>query len=1331
MMTNCGPSTALIEMVVENTLCHAIESGRVQGGLLQCDDSQLHGKSNVVQCSEFENMLCEALTKRPDCQIRNDSLTFDAATSILSLTDTAGNELTVDLSALLDNTDTVIVSGVLTAGNQLQLTDNNGKTVEIDMSALAKDTYIQSLTLDGTVLKAARTDDTNLEVDLASLLDNTDTFVTSALVDVDGFLVLTRNDGEQVKVDLKTLLSKDTFVVEGELKDGYLHLYRNDKGEIIIDLSELQKDDVFVTTGELDGNVLKLTKNDGTVVEVDLSDLQTTDTKVESGELNAAGNLVLTMNDGTQVTVDFSSLQVDIDVCGEIGKFVERDNFVPGDYLVVRNAGGCALVRVPDRGMFTDAKVHMTAQRTSVLEGDMTNLIVTVSNVGPGTVGNLRMMLTSPPVGDPATYEIERATVAKPGSVTVDPISGEPGFIIKELARGNVVTFTYPLKFMVRGAYSFAADIAIQDANAIDFDENDDHASISYVVESAKPVEPEPEDCPFAVVNIGAEGGRAVRIKAARTINNGEQQAGISYPGEDLFGFLVEGREFSFHIENAELFQIGSSENASEGGVPSHVAVGGKVYRSWAPSGPLNFLYKVGDSWIPRRALPGLTASWDPASRILSCKIETTEDDPAVATSLRKMAAYAHGIFIRKSANCKWQYFPMVFKGEEVEESSVYTVTGLPASTQTRTTTPSMPPLSTGISYEGNDFAYGRDLRPVETLTLTLPSKHAQSFTINATGLNEFVINKNVVGLVSVTVISKTEARVVVDKAVTSAESFTYDRIHFIFDDSAPEPTPPKLTRVLAPASVEWNTTSDTEVGVQLSVEWSEPSNTEANQAIWAKLQWGLGISGTGTGKTPTIVVEPDFPGPDGKVNAVLHLPWRPGLAAGPYNGMISAVYQDDEGSTNSPSASVQFNASGDPANGFLTYEMDTTGTSMFRVASSTSWWPANGEISIDGQTFQPLKNDANGVTDLSQYKGFSKSATANVRIRSARQACWCPGLKAVKHIPDNSDIRLTFEGVSAPFSVSQLPRDLRFLTNCFRDSTVFTIGGIDRWDTSNIVDFSGCFQDCATFDGDVGGWDISKGTAFNWMFSGCTQFNGNLGRWKPTAMTSATRMFNNCLSFTNLSAAVRNWSPHNLSSASYMFAGVGATALDFNGWSMSKLNDCSYMFANNLAKSLRVELSEWDMTKVRNAQGMFKDRQVDMDVTKWKLPELTNMAEMFSGCTGFNQDISGWVLGKVTTVKAAFEKLDFFDQDLGVLAGNPITDASMLFRNSRMATGKGMESWTADGIKTVLGMAQNANRFDPDLSGWCTKPGINTAQVDEGASGWAPEHKPAWGTCV
>lgn len=138
----------------------------------------------------------------------------------------------------------------------------------------------------------------------------------------------------------------------------------------------------------------------------------------------------------------------------------------------------------------------------------------------------------------------------------------------------------------------------------------------------------------------------------------------------------------------------------------------------------------------------------------------------------------------------------------------------------------------------------------------------------------------------------------------------------------------------------------------------------------------------------------------------------------------------------------------------------------------------------------------------------------------------------------------------------------------------------------------------------------------------------------------------------------------------------------DLNHINVSEVTNMSNLFSsmnNGLGsdyKDLNPDISEWDMSNVKNTQYMFYGcNEFNCDISKWDVSKVENMSDMFSGCKNFNQDISGWNVSKVKDMSGMFDGCTIFNQDIS--------------------------KWNVSKVENMYIMFQWSKNFNQDISQW------------------------------
>ena len=92
----------------------------------------------------------------------------------------------------------------------------------------------------------------------------------------------------------------------------------------------------------------------------------------------------------------------------------------------------------------------------------------------------------------------------------------------------------------------------------------------------------------------------------------------------------------------------------------------------------------------------------------------------------------------------------------------------------------------------------------------------------------------------------------------------------------------------------------------------------------------------------------------------------------------------------------------------------------------------------------------------------------------------------------------------------------------------------------------------------------------------------------------------------------------------------------DFNDIDTSEITDMSMLFSFSRNK-FNGDISDWDVSKVKDMRFMFCDTKFNKDISNWDVSRCENMYYMFNN-SEFNEDISCWDVSKVKDMKGIFD---------------------------------------------------------------------------------------------
>ncbi len=222
-------------------------------------------------------------------------------------------------------------------------------------------------------------------------------------------------------------------------------------------------------------------------------------------------------------------------------------------------------------------------------------------------------------------------------------------------------------------------------------------------------------------------------------------------------------------------------------------------------------------------------------------------------------------------------------------------------------------------------------------------------------------------------------------------------------------------------------------------------------------------------------------------------------------------------------------------------------------------------------------------------------------------------------------DYMLSYLGLET-IDVSSLKTDrVTSMEGVFYDNGSLTsITGLDKWNTSNVTDMLGMFENCSQLQSlDLSSWDTSKVTEMLGMFNSCSQLTIlDLSGWDTRSVISMGAAFDSS------NAANQSMFGHceNLKQI-----------IGIDSWDVSSLKYLGYMFWN-CSQLTDLDLSSWDTANVTYMGNMFGScSQLSSvgDLSSWDTSSVTDMSWMFVFCSKLNTTIT--IRGKVTTYWSVF----------------------------------------------------------------------------------------------
>ena len=177
-------------------------------------------------------------------------------------------------------------------------------------------------------------------------------------------------------------------------------------------------------------------------------------------------------------------------------------------------------------------------------------------------------------------------------------------------------------------------------------------------------------------------------------------------------------------------------------------------------------------------------------------------------------------------------------------------------------------------------------------------------------------------------------------------------------------------------------------------------------------------------------------------------------------------------------------------------------------------------------------------------------------------------------------------------------------------------IEGLQNLNTSEVIDMSGMFLDCAALTTlDISNFNTSNVKDMGGMYSGCSALTSlNLSSFNTSNVTHMSGMFEKCSSLTSLNLS--NFNTLNVVHMSGMFYGCSAlTALNLTTFNTSNVTNMSFMFADCSALTA-LDLKNINTEKVEDMNNMFQNCSKLSNIISNRTWNCEESREMFKGCT-------------------------------------------------------------------------------------------------------------------
>lgn len=291
----------------------------------------------------------------------------------------------------------------------------------------------------------------------------------------------------------------------------------------------------------------------------------------------------------------------------------------------------------------------------------------------------------------------------------------------------------------------------------------------------------------------------------------------------------------------------------------------------------------------------------------------------------------------------------------------------------------------------------------------------------------------------------------------------------------------------------------------------------------------------------------------------------------------------------------------------------------------------------IRGNAQQPYVVKTTDGTALTFYYDTLKTGRAGTAYEiqpfTSPKAPWCDSLVTT----------VTFDASFKTYKPMDTSRWFYWMTG------LKTINGISNLNTSAVKSMDMMFENCKSLTTlDLSSWSTSAVTDMAGMFAYCSSLKDlKLTGFDVSHVRYMSNMFYGCQSLTALDVSV--WDVSQVRDMDKMFGYcTSLKTLDVSHWDTDNVEDVRGMF-EYCSQLSTLDVSNWDMGNVQDAgainnpvmQDMFRgcSRLTSLDLSKWDVHQVTNMSNMFNGCSSLTTvgDLSGWNTASISNISGMF----------------------------------------------------------------------------------------------
>ena len=151
----------------------------------------------------------------------------------------------------------------------------------------------------------------------------------------------------------------------------------------------------------------------------------------------------------------------------------------------------------------------------------------------------------------------------------------------------------------------------------------------------------------------------------------------------------------------------------------------------------------------------------------------------------------------------------------------------------------------------------------------------------------------------------------------------------------------------------------------------------------------------------------------------------------------------------------------------------------------------------------------------------------------------------------------------------------------------------------------------------------------------------------------------------------------------------------------LSGVTNMSQMFGG--CSIFNGNISGWNTANVTNMASMFTScTNFNQNIGSWNTINVTNVSDMFTLASNFNQNINGWNTINVTNMAQIFVGCTNFNQNIGGWNTTNVTNMQGVFFGCTNFN-QNISSWSTGSVTAMNQMFAGATSFNQNISGWNT----------------------------